>query len=67
MTTASFALNFRLQQIAGPVFFSQIGFWSSGFGVVMSALLFDDVLTALALTGVVAIVIGGVLANRRPV
>lgn len=63
----SFLLNFRLQQHAGPVVFSQIGYWGTGFGVVLAALLFGDVMTALSLAGLGAIILGGVLASRaRP-
>ncbi len=58
-------LNFRLQQIAGPVVFSQIGYWGTGFGVLLAAILFDDVLTLLSLAGLACIMGGGILANRR--
>lgn len=62
---ASFALNFRLQKLAGPVVFSQIGYWGTGFGILLAAILFGDVLTALSLVGLTAIIAGGVLAGRR--
>lgn len=65
MSALSQVMNFRLQQIAGPVVFSQIGYWGTGFGVLLAALLFGDVLTALSLAGLVCIVVGGTLANRR--
>lgn len=58
-------LNFRLQQIAGPVIFSQIGYWGTGFGVLLAAILFDDMLTVLSLVGLACIIGGGMLANRR--
>lgn len=64
-SASSYLLNFRLQEIGGPVFFSQLGYWGTGFGVVLAALLFNDVLTALSIAGLVAIITGGVLANRR--
>ena len=57
--------DFRLQKVAGSVVFSQIGYWGTGFGVLLAALLFGDVLTAPSLIGLAAIVFGGVLANRR--
>lgn len=65
MSALSYVLNFRLQGIAGPVVFSQIGYWGIGFGVLLAAILFRDVLTALSLAGLSAIVCGGVLANQR--
>jgi len=65
MSALSQVMNFRLQQIAGPVVFSQIGYWGTGFGVLLAALLFGDVLTALSFAGLVGIIGGGVLANRR--
>lgn len=65
MSALSQVMNFRLQQIAGPVVFSQIGYWGTGFGVLLAALLFADVLTALSLAGLACIVCGGLLANRR--
>ncbi|WP_246215633.1 DMT family transporter [Microvirga makkahensis] len=57
-------MNFRLQQIAGPVVFSQIGYWGTGFGVLLAAILFGDVLTAVSFAGLACIVSGGILANR---
>lgn len=65
MSALSQLLNFRLQQIAGPVVFSQIGYWGTGFGVLLAAILFDDVLTALSFAGLACIMGGGILANRR--
>lgn len=65
VSALSYVLNFRLQRVAGPVAFSQIGYWGTGFGVLLAALLFGDVLTAPSLIGLAAIIIGGVLANRR--
>lgn len=62
----SYTLNFQLQKIAGPVIFSQIGYWGTGFGVVLAALLFGDVVTPLSLVGLFAIICGGVLAKRGP-
>jgi len=65
MSALSQLLNFRLQQIAGPVVFSQIGYWGTGFGVLLAAVLFGDVLTALSFAGLACIIGGGILANRR--
>ena len=65
VSALSYVLNFRLQDIAGPVVFSQIGYWGTGFGVLLAAILFGDVLTTLSLTGLAAIIGGGILANRH--
>jgi drug/metabolite transporter (DMT)-like permease len=65
MSALSQVMNFRLQQIAGPVVFSQIGYWGTGFGVLLAAVLFGDVLTALSFAGLAFIMAGGILANRR--
>lgn len=64
VSAISYVLNFQLQKIAGPVVFSQIGYWGTGFGVLLAALLFGDVLTALSLIGLAAIICGGVIARR---
>lgn len=62
----SYLLNFQLQDIAGPVAFSQIGYWGTGFGVLLAALLFGDVLAGLSLVSVAAIICGGGIARRSP-
>ncbi len=59
-----YVLNFQLQKIAGPVIFSQIGYWGTGFGVVLSALLFGDLLSGLALLGLCMIICGGLIARK---
>ncbi|KQV82801.1 DMT family transporter [Rhizobium sp. Root1220] len=66
VSALSYVLNFRLQGIAGPVVFSQIGYWGTGFGILLAAALFGDVLTALSLIGLAAIIVGGIVANRHP-
>ena len=63
VSALSYVLNFRLQQIGGPVVFSQIGYWGTGFGVLMAAVIFGDVLTILSLIGLCLIICGGVLAK----
>ncbi len=65
-SAVSYLMNFRLQRIGGPVVFSQLGYWGTGFGVLLSALLFGDVLTALSVLGLGLIVWGGLLARRPP-
>lgn len=61
----SYMMNFYLQNVAGPVVFSQIGYWGTGFGVLSAALLFGDVLSGISLVGVAAIAGGGLLASRH--
>jgi drug/metabolite transporter (DMT)-like permease len=65
VSALSYLLNYTFQKIAGPVVFSQIGYWGTGFGVILAAILFGDVLRVASLVGVVAIIAGGLLANRR--
>lgn len=65
VSALSYVLNYMFQRIAGPVVFSQIGYWGTGFGVVLAAILFGDVLRTASLIGVAAIIAGGLLANRR--
>lgn len=64
LSALSYVLNFQLQKVAGPVIFSQIGYWGTGFGVLLAALLFDDVLTVPSLIGLAAIVSGGIIARH---
>ena len=47
----SYLLNYTFQKVAGPVVFSQIGYWGTGFGVILAAVLFGDVLRVPVLTG----------------
>lgn len=65
VSALSYLLNYTFQKIAGPVVFSQIGYWGTAFGVVLAALLFGDVLGLASLMGVAAIIAGGLLANSR--
>lgn len=60
----SYVLNFQLQKVAGPVVFSQIGYWGTGFGVILAALLFGDVLTVISMVGLAAVICGGIIAKR---
>ncbi|CAN7646799.1 DMT family transporter [Pararhizobium sp. LjRoot238] len=61
----SYLANFRLQELAGPVVFSQIGYWGTGFGIVLAAALFGDMLTALSIIGMACILCGSALARGR--
>ncbi len=65
ISALSYVLNFRLQKVAGPVVFSQIGYWGTGFGVMLAAILFGDVPTVASVIGLAVMIAGGVLANRR--
>lgn len=65
LSALSYVLNYTFQKVAGPVVFSQIGYWGTGFGVVLAAVLFGDMLQVTSLIGVAAIIVGGLLANRR--
>jgi drug/metabolite transporter (DMT)-like permease len=62
-STISYLMNFKLQKVGGAVFFSQLGYWGTGFGVVLSAILFGDVLSALSVLALAAIVAGGILVR----
>lgn len=64
VASLSYVLNFQLQKVAGPVIFSQIGYWGTGFGVLLAALLFGDILTNLSMLGLGAIICGGLVAKR---
>ncbi|WFS03870.1 DMT family transporter [Rhizobium tumorigenes] len=65
VSAISYLANFRLQELAGPVVFSQIGYWGTGFGILLAATLFEDVLTTLSFIGMGCIVSGSALARRR--
>jgi drug/metabolite transporter (DMT)-like permease len=65
VSALSYLLNYTFQKISGPVMFSQIGYWGTGFGVILAAILFGDVLRVTSLIGVVAIIAGGLIANRK--
>ena len=64
VSAVSYVANYAFQKLAGPVVFSQIGYWGTGFGVVLAALLFGDTLGVRSLAGVAMIVAGGVLARK---
>jgi drug/metabolite transporter (DMT)-like permease len=65
LSPLSYLLNFHLQRVAGPVIFSQIGYWGAGYGILLAALLFGDVLTVSSILGITGIMCGGVLASHR--
>ncbi len=61
-----FLLLFHLQQAAGPVFLSQIGYWATGFGVVLSAVIYGDLISLISIGGIVLIIAGAFLAKGNP-
>jgi drug/metabolite transporter (DMT)-like permease len=63
LSAVYYALYFRLQQQAGPVYLSQIGYVAAGFGVPLGALLFAERLTPAVLIGA-ALDVAGVLLVR---
>ena len=65
ISAMSSIMNFRLQQIGGSVVFSQIGYWGTGFGVLLAAGLFGDKLSLLSLLGLVCIIYGGILSRKK--
>lgn len=67
VAAVSYLMNFRLQEVGGSVFFSQLGYWGTGFGVVLAAILFGDVLTLASIAGLTAIIVGGLLVKVKPV
>lgn len=65
VSALSYLMNFRLQEVGGSVFFSQLGYWGTGFGVLLAALLFGDVLTLTSLAALLMIFIGGLLVRTK--
>jgi drug/metabolite transporter (DMT)-like permease len=59
-----YALFFRLQKTAGPVYLSQIGYVGTGFGVAIAIAMFGDPVSAGMLLGI-GLIIGGVLLVSR--
>ncbi|MDJ0931264.1 hypothetical protein [Breoghania sp.] len=66
VSAISYLMNFKLQKVGGSVFFSQLGYWGTGYGVLLTALLFDDVLSVKSLLALAAIIVGGVLVKGKP-
>lgn len=59
-----YALFYRLQNVAGPVFLSQIGYVATGFGVAIAVQVFGDAVSLGMLAGIVLIVAGVLLVSR---
>ncbi len=58
-------LYFRLQQAAGPVYLSQIGYVAAGFGVALALVLFGEPVTPIMLAGMALVVAGVILVTPR--
>lgn len=60
-----YALFFRLQQIGGPVYLSQISYVHTGVGVAFAVLFFAEPLSAAIWIAVLLILAGVALVNRE--
>lgn len=60
-----YALFFRLQQIGGPVYLSQISYVHTGVGVAFAVLFFAEPLSAAVWIAVALILAGVALVNRE--
>ena len=65
VTSLSFVYNFKLQALAGAVFFSQVGSVGTGFGVLMGALFFDETVTLIMVIALIGIVVGSQAAKPK--
>jgi len=65
-TSAGYVAYFRLQKVADPVYFSQLGYAMSATGVVSGVVLFDEQLAMLSVvaTGVIACSIAIINSKR---
>ena len=63
-TGIGYAFFFRLQQIGGPVYLSQISYVNSGVGVAFAVLLFDERLSLCVWLAVVLVFAGVAIVNR---
>lgn len=62
-----YALYFRLQHVAGPVYLSQIGYVATGFALPIAAITFGERITPGMLVGAALIVVGVLLVRpSRP-
>ncbi len=59
-----YALFYRLQKVAGPVYLSQIGYVATGFGVAIAVMTFGDAVSPGMLAGIGLIVAGVILVSR---
>jgi drug/metabolite transporter (DMT)-like permease len=64
VATVYYALFYRLQRLAGPVYLSQIGYVATGFGVAIAVRIFGDAVSLGMLAGIALIVAGVLLVSR---
>jgi drug/metabolite transporter (DMT)-like permease len=64
VATVYYALFYRLQKVAGPVYLSQIGYVATGFGVGIAVAVFGDAVSTGMLAGILLIVAGVLLVSR---
>lgn len=63
-TGVGYAFFFRLQQVGGPVFLSQISYVNTGVGVAFAVLLFDERLSLWVWLAVALVFAGVAIVNR---
>jgi drug/metabolite transporter (DMT)-like permease len=65
-TAVTYLLYFRLQQVAGPVYLSQIGYVMTAVGLATGTLLFGERYSPWVWTGAGVIVVGVALVTFGP-
>ena len=63
-TGIGYAFFFRLQQVGGPVYLSQISYVNTGVGVAFAVLFFGEQLTPWLWLAVALVFVGVALVNR---
>ena len=66
-STGMFALFFRLQQVGGPVYLSQIGYVSAAVGLIASTLFLGEQYHALTWVGALIIAVGIAITTKAQV
>ncbi len=61
-----YALYFRLQHLAGPVYLSQIGYVGTVFAMPLAVLVFGERVTSVMLASVALVIAGVFLVRPRP-
>jgi drug/metabolite transporter (DMT)-like permease len=65
-TGIGYAFFFRLQEVGGPVYLSQISYVNTGVGLGFAIIFFDEQLTLWAWIAVILVFAGVALVNRTP-
>jgi len=68
VSVAMFSLFFRLQQVGGPTYLSQIGYIAAGVALAFATLFLGERYSTVTWLGAVSIVIGivfSILAQRK--